>query len=291
MTHLGTLLTLVFVGVVWLWWYGYWNYHGRKLHTTDGYITPAPGWRASKAMETTSWLGRYIFAGSCTIIGKENLVQVRDQRAIFLPSHVDEADGFVIFPELKRPFRYMASRDQLTGIRKRLAAFTGALAVDNNKRKSRGGAQEAAIEAMVRDGQRAALTIFMQGVLVRDNIISIDDFKPGAVRIGKAVVERSGDPNVVYVPMAVAYVQDETVGGLRRYCNELGAKVARRGLMVNNVGAVLVIGKPILVASLPDDDSEAKAVLVSAIEECSDRAKNVAAEKLEERKARLRVKS
>lgn len=289
--NIPTLLTLVFLGVVWLWWYGYWNYHGRKLHSEDGYIPPAPGCRATKAMATTSYIGRFLLAGSCTIIGRENLATVKDQRVIFLPSHVDEADWSLVFPELGRPSRYMASRDQLTGIRKRLAAFTGALAVDNTKRKSRGGALEAAIEAMVKDGQRAALTIFMQGMLVRDNVISVDDFKPGAVRIGKAVVERSGDSTVAYVPMAVAYVQDETVGGLRRYFNELGAKVARRGLMVNNVGAVLVIGEPILVASLPDDDIEAKAVLVAAIEECSNRAKNVAAEKLEERKAKQRTKS
>lgn len=290
MNNIVSLLIVAFVGIVLVWWYGYWNYHGRKLHTEDGYIPPAPGSRATKTMATTSYIGRFILAGSCTIIGKQNLETVKDQRAIFLPSHVDEADWSLVFPELGRATRYMASRDQLTGIRKRMAAFTGALAVDNTQRKSRGGALEAAIEAMVRDGQRAALTIFMQGILVRDNVISLADFKPGAVRIGKAVAERANDRNVVYVPMAVAYVQDETVGGLRRYFNALGAKVARRGLMVHNVAAVLVIGEPILVASLPEDDDQAKAVLVYAIEECSNGAKEVAAKQLEEIQTKQRIK-
>lgn len=209
---------------------------------------------------------------------------------IFLPSHVDEADWSVVFPELRRPTRYMAARDQLTGIRKRLAAFTGALAVDNKKRQSRGGALEAAIEAMVRDGQRAAFTIFMQGKLVRNNVISDADFKPGALRIAKAVVERTNDATLAGIPMAVAYVQDETVGGLRRYFNEVGRKSARRGEMVHNVAAVLVIGEPIVMAALPHDENEAKAVLVAAIEDCSNRAKAIAAAMLEERRSKLVLK-
>lgn len=281
MNNLVTLLTVAFVGSLLVWWYGYWNYHGRKLHTQDGYISPTPGSHATIVMAVSSYIGRFILAGKCTVIGKENLETVKDQRVIILPSHVDEADWSLVFPELRRPTRYMASRDQLTGIRKRMAAFTGALAVDNKQRKSRGGALEAAIEAMVKDGQRAALTIFMQGMLVRDNVISAEDFKPGAVRIGKAVVERAKDPNVVYVPMAVAYVQDETVKGMRRFFNKVGVKI-RWGLMVHNVAAVLVIGEPIRVTSLSEADDQAKAFLVAAIEDCSNRAKEVAAKQLEE---------
>lgn len=286
MNSLAISLTLVFIGVVLLWWYGYWNYHGRKLHSEDGYIPPTPGLRATKAMAFTSYIGRFLLAGKCTIVGRENIDKVKDQRVIFLPSHVDEADWSVVFPELRRPTRYMASRDQLTGIRKRLAAFTGALAVDNKKRQSRGGALEAAIEAMVRDGQQAAFTIFMQGKLLRNNEISIADFKPGAIRIAKAVVELTKDTTLAGVPMAVAYVQDESAGGLRRRFNEFGRKAARRGEMVHNVAAVLVIGEPILMAALPLDEGEAKAVVVAAIKDCSDRAKVIAASQLEERRAK-----
>ena len=87
--------------------------------------------------------------------------------------------------------------------------------------------------------------------------------------------------------MAVAYVQDENVGGVRRYFNQLGNKVARpKGVTVNNVGAVLVIGEPIRMASLPDDECEARAVLVAAIENCSNKANAIAAQQLKQRKAK-----
>jgi|GEM_PF-4846016 len=287
--NIPTILTLLFVGYVLVWWYVIWNNHGRKLQTLDGYIPPAPGFRATKAMAMTSYIGRFVLAGSCTIVGRENIEKVKDWRVMFLPSHVDEADWSVIFPELGRPTRYLASRDQLDGIRKRLAAFTGALAVDNSKKESRGGAREAAVAAMVKDGPRAALTIFMQGKLVRDNVIIIDDFKPGAVRIAKAVVDRTDSLRLAVIPMGIAYVQDENVGRLRRFLNEFGAKVARPKLIVHNVGAVLVIGDPIPVACLSQDEDAAIAALIAAIKKCSDQAKEIAAQKLQERRAKQRV--
>jgi hypothetical protein len=285
MDNIWTALSLVVIGSLLLWWYFYWNYHGRKLQKKDGYIPPAPGFRATKAMAFTSYIGRFILSGPCTIVGRENIDRVKNQRVIFLPAHVDEADWSVVFPELRRPTRYMASRDQLAGIRKRMAAFTGALAVNNKTKKSRAEALEASIQAMVKDGERAAFTIFMQGGLIRNNVISIDDFKMGAVRIAKAVVERTNDTSLAGIPMAVAYVQDESAGGLRRQFNNWTVKI-RSGNLVHNVAAVLVIGEPIAMASLPTDDEEAKAFLVAAIEKCSNQAKEIAAKQLEERKTK-----
>lgn len=289
MNNLWILIALVVIGVVYLWWYGYWNYHGRLLHKEDGYIPPSPGYRAAKAMAFTSRIGRFVLSGPCTIVGRENIERVKDQRVIFLPSHVDEADWSVVFPELRRPTRYMAARDQLTGVRKRMAAFTGALAVDLTTKRSRAGALDAAIQAMVKDGQRAAFTIFMQGKLVRNNVISTTDFKKGALRIARAVVERTNDVSLAGIPMAVAYVQDDSVNGLRRHFNNWAGKVVRRGNMVHNVAAVLVIGEPIAMSSLPDDDEDAKEFLVAAIEKCSNEAKEIAARQLEERRAKRKA--
>jgi 1-acyl-sn-glycerol-3-phosphate acyltransferase len=286
------------------WRVNYWRSEGDKLQTS-GYLPPKPTIFSVLLMR---WLTRFLgvfMTGPIKVIGSENLKV--NGRAMLIPNHTDHGDFVVVFRALGfRIVRYLAAVEQLTGIRRGLAAFTGAFGVDRSSHRAGSLVVEAATNASITDGARSRILLFMQGKLIRDNVVRFEDLKHGAARIGRKVHEHElgleSAAEFYYIPMGIAYKRDpkhatvfyKTVQGLIVRIRKATADQSKQGRLHKfgrlvsgkdfrayfgepNFGAVIVVGEPIPISSLPVAPKEITKVLGLAIQAELEKAKALSA--------------
>ena len=129
--------------------------------------------------------------------------------------------------------------------------------------------------------------MFPQGKLVKNNILLAADFRTGGVRAMKKACEEYGiNPNdIAGLPMAIHYLRDPRhATWLHKLMTMIGWKNFRAfkyaGERSTNYGAIVAIGKPITLASLPDDAREATEQIRQEIDRLLTEAKDWEAKNL-----------
>lgn len=237
----------------------YWVRQGRKM-VVSGHLPPEPTWCAKLTLGLASRLLLFLGVGPVKVIGGENVRKIRG-RTIIAPNHTFELDFAMVRRALGLNFRFMTHTHQLRGVQGILGAWTGAIPVEPEKK----GGGDAAVSAAVnflKSSRFAKMLMFPQGKLVRDNVIRPEDFRWGIAKISRRTAQETGDDEMCVLPMAVYYHRDVRD---RHWTHFLLAPL-RRFWGYTNYGGTVVIGEPILVKDLPEDPSEATAVIRRRIE-------------------------
>ncbi len=279
--------TLIWSGVglvllILLWRAIYWYRQSRKLGK-DGYLPPHPTFVGQWTLRAVSKLFSRLYVGPIQVLGGKNACF--DGRLEILPNHQFPLDFMVVGKVLPFGFRHLGSYAEMRNpLRGSLAAFAGFFAVNTEGGKATGeGGGEAVVDAMARvlvQHPQTRLLMFPQGKLVKDNILRPQDFRTGGVRAMKKACEEYGlDPNkVAYLPMAIHYLRNSRhATWLHRLMNMIGWKNFRSfkyaGDRSTNFGAIVAIGKPMTLASLPDDVREATEKIRVEIDQLLSQAK------------------
>lgn len=242
-----------------VWRMVYWIGQGRKMNRS-GFLPPVPTWCAKLTMGFASRLLLFLGVGPVTVIGAANARRHRG-RLLITPNHTFELDFAMVRRALGFSFRFMTHTHQLRGIQGILGAWTGAIPVEPEKK----GGGDAAVDAAVnlfKSSPVARMLMFPQGKLVRDNVIRPEDFRWGFAKISRRTLEETGDADMAVLPMALLYLRDVR----DRHWSHFLLAPLRRFWGVTNYGGIVVIGEPIPVKDLPDDPSEATAMVRQRIE-------------------------
>jgi 1-acyl-sn-glycerol-3-phosphate acyltransferase len=223
--------------------------------STCGFLAPPPTARGLRALLRTSRVLTFIQVGRIKFIGRENLDNVGGPMNV-VANHPHYIDPAVMALALNRPARYMAAGGVFRfawGLGGLLAGPMGAFCVDLDQGKG-GPAKDAAVRVMT-TGQ--TLGMFPEGWAWLDGIMG--HMKTGAVRITQEAAQILGKRTYL-VPMFIRYGRYPG-----SWIRKLPPPIEYAFVFVNfwyyRRGATVVIGKPIAIDSLPQDDHEATEIL------------------------------
>lgn len=235
------------------WRAAFWIMQGRRM-SQSGYLPPEPTMVARLVLGVCSRLLTFLGVGPVKVIGAENARY--PGRMIIAPNHQFELDFAMVRRALGYSFRFMTHTYQLRGLQGILGAWTGAIPVEPEKKGGGDAAQQAAVK-LLSSSPNAKLLMFPQGKLVRDDVIRAEDFRWGIAKISRKTAIECADDEVAILPMAIYYDRDEAH---KHWTHYLLAPL-RRWFGYCNYAGVVVIGEPLLVKDLPEDPSEATAVV------------------------------
>jgi 1-acyl-sn-glycerol-3-phosphate acyltransferase len=216
---------------------------------------------------------------------QKDVCLLRRDRRIIVANHIDEADFTVLAKALRlTPFRYLAEIEQLGGNRAAFCAITGAIGVDKSSVEGRKKVIGSCVKALVEDGRKppfglpkdtSRLLIFPQGTLVRDNKLSSEQFKKGAITMAKLAdrevkAEDKLEGNVFIQPVGVHYLRDARhATWFHKLMLKLGWKNFRQ-MFPNegepmNYGAIVVVGDPVAISEFPSNTNEANEMMFRQI--------------------------
>ncbi|MBY0551959.1 MAG: 1-acyl-sn-glycerol-3-phosphate acyltransferase [Candidatus Obscuribacterales bacterium] len=242
-----------------VWRVAYWVRQGRKMRQS-GFLPPEPTRCARLTLGFASRLLLFLGVGPVKVIGAENARRHRG-RLLITPNHTFELDFAMVRRALGFGFRFMTHTHQLRGFQGILGAWTGAIPVEPEKKGGGDAAVDAAVN-MFKSSPVAKMLMFPQGKLVRDNVIRPEDFRWGFAKISHRTAAETDADDMAVLPMALLYLRDVRD---RHWTHFLLAPL-RRWWGVTNYGGIVVIGEPILVKDLPEDPSEATALVRQRIE-------------------------
>jgi hypothetical protein len=125
--------------------------------------------------------------------------------------------------------------------------------VDNGRAKSGLGSLAVKTCAQVLANHR--LLIFPQGKIVAENQLNADDFRTGAIRTAQLLLEKMPSESISIQPIGIQYLRDPKRASL---LSQFALKVGLRKFEgISNFGAVVTIGKQIVVNALPKDIKQA----------------------------------
>lgn len=285
---LSTIVITAFsvLALVLAWRVHYWYKQSQKLQQ-DGYLPPHPTFFGQWALRAISKLACRVFIGPVKVIDRKNARF--DGRLNILPNHQFPLDFMVVGKSLPFGWRHLGTASEMSGpIRGTLAAFAGFFAVHTEGGKATGGG-EAAVDALARvlaQDKRTRLLMFPQGKLVKDNVLRPEDFRTGAIRaMNRACDEYGVEPNrIAVLPLAIHYLRDRrNATWMHRAMQSLwkGFRTFKYGgEKTTNYGAVVVVGKPIVLSSLPEDAREATETIRQEMDQLLARAKQWEADRL-----------
>ncbi len=251
----------------------YWVREGNKLQNEPGYITPRVTVFARYARWFMSRAAVWYKVGRFTVIGREHLAGPR--RKIIMPNHQIEHDAVVIPAALRTLyFRGMMSINQIRGYRKAICAWLGVVPM-RYEDDDRGSITSIKVAVKVLKAEKDSSTvIFSQGTLIRNNVLVLEEFHPGAIAIARMAGEK-GQPNPFWVvPCGVYYDRDQRhASWFHRLVRWVGVKGFRSWFGENTVGVTLIFGEPIAIDALPAKRDLAIAEVFNKIKELSDRAR------------------
>lgn len=286
--------------------YRYWKAESLKF-ASSGYMGAKANLAGRILFAAACRLVTFLTVGKVKVIGKNNIP--RFGRVILAANHQLPCDFAMLRRGSNRHFRMLTSAEELGGIMGVLGAYFGVISI-SFKNKGDGALAEAGCVRAVSEVD-GALGIFPQGGLLPGNQLKKEEFRPGAVRIGKAAAAYA-EADVCIVPIAIHYKRDPKQADwshrfLKRFrrlfkgmanpkywdplfkvnTESLGEAEkaellqkqqalleAFRKSRVTNYGGVVVVGKPIKVSSLPSDPLEAIEIVRLAIVELSAQAQN-----------------
>ena len=258
-----TVVVLALAGIL-AWRANYWYKEGRKLQQ-DGYLPPNPTIFGQLLLKLVSAYMCFRFVGPVKVLNWRNAFY--KGRLNIVPNHQFELDFMVVAKALPYGFRHLGARDQMsTGPKAALAAYAGFFSVntEGGKAQSGGNVVVKMLGKVLALHPRSRLMMFFQGRLVRDNILTEEDSRTGAIRALISARDDHGIPEeeLALLPVAVKYLRDEKY---RTWYHKLMLKLGRKKFrsfkmhdtVTKNCRAVVNLGKPIPLADLPDDPREA----------------------------------
>jgi 1-acyl-sn-glycerol-3-phosphate acyltransferase len=208
--------------------------------TTCGYIAPPPTSRFVASLNRAARFFIGIQVGKIRYVGLENLDNIPGP-SIYTANHPHYIDPLIASQTVNRPARYMAHGRVMQSLGGLLGVYLskrGVFAAQDQIKDGGIRTREAATQMLV-SGQQ--LVIFPEGLT--NFSPSVDDLRPGVVKIAREAAIRLGKP--VYV-----------VPGYTRYGKYPGAWLAKLdrpiqyftvlfGFAFFRRGAVVTVGKPI----------------------------------------------
>jgi 1-acyl-sn-glycerol-3-phosphate acyltransferase len=230
----------------------FWIREGNKLQI-PGYLPPAPSLFGRVLLKLISRIGCYLFVGRINVIGKENISF--NQRLLIVSNHSFALDFMVLNFALPYSFRHLAKAEEVQGWRAPVAACTGHFAVDVANGRAKPGFGALAVEACARVLRNDRLLIFPQGKIVVENKLTADDFRTGAMRTAQLVLEKLQCASITIQPIAIQYQRNSTQAAC---LSQFAAKIGLRKFEgLTNFGAVVTIGKQIVMNAVPKDLKQA----------------------------------
>ena len=237
----------------------FWINQGQKLQNT-GYLPPTPSIFGRSLLQLLSRIGCCLFVGPIKVVGKENISI--DERLVVISNHQFPLDFMVLTCALPFSFRLLAKTEEVRGWRAPLAACTGHFAVDVENGRAKSGLGPLAVDTCVRvltHDTDNRLLIFPQGKIVAENKLTADDFRTGVMRAAQIAMGKMPYSLFSIQPVAIQYQRDPEQAA---FLSRLAAKLGLRNFDgVTNYGAIVTIGKQILITQLPNDVKQATQTL------------------------------
>lgn len=247
-------------------WFVYWQIQGWLLSHRSGHyapmITVVPRFLRWMVGCAVAWY----YIGPVRIVGWDNIKDFQG-RLMVAPKHVRETDAVLVAKLARtRKLRFLIAINQTKFPRSAPLAWMGAISVGydkNNPALSGANAVRSAVKAMTEEAD-TILLVFPEGKLDRENKLLRENVRGGTVRIGLSLHYKRPEQNWHIAPVDVQYVTDPSKATrFQRLVERLGM---RRRFLGNKVyGAVVTYGKPIAVATLPDDEELGTDILFSAL--------------------------
>jgi 1-acyl-sn-glycerol-3-phosphate acyltransferase len=219
------------------------------------YLTGMLAWRALIPIIA------HLFVGPVHVRNRENITKVKGRR-VFVPNHTFELDFNIAAVASGAHFYYLTLTNQLRGLRGWIGARTGAIPVNTAVENGGAAAAEACVKALAAN-RRRSLLIYPQGGLKAQWPLNKQEFKSGAVRIAQSVYQLTGE-EVWIVPMGTCYLRER-----EQAPNTMPGKFVRRcrkAFGVTNYGAIVVVGEPIAISTLPAEADAAIDEVFKAVE-------------------------
>lgn len=274
-----TLLLWVFMLVLSATYVLYWVNEGMKLKNLPGYVPPKSR-LGQHLMNFASPILVWWGVGPVQVVGLENIRKAQHIRLV-ATNHQLQWDFAVLQKVLPFITRNLIAENQLTGIRKPLAALTGTICVRYSRKEGRETVQDGKSVVslsvqMLAANRSECLSIFPQGQMYRDNQLRPDAFGTGAVRIMRQLAQCTGASEMDILPVGIHYLRHpDQASGIQRLLLELaqvppsagfvrrllsrlllsaGTRQFRSTAGQTNYGAIVVVGEPIPFAKLPDQE-------------------------------------
>ncbi|MBS1991773.1 MAG: 1-acyl-sn-glycerol-3-phosphate acyltransferase [Cyanobacteria bacterium SZAS LIN-2] len=235
--------------------------------TTCGYVAPPPTPEAVRSLNRVARFFIGIQVGKVKYVGLENLHNLTEPN-IVSANHPHWIDPLIISQALNRPARYMAHGRVMQSLGGLLGVYLskrGVFAAQDNIKDGGVRTREAATQMLV-SGQQ--MVIFPEGLT--NFSPSIDDLRPGAVKIAREAAIRLGKP--VYIVPAYTRYGKYPGKWLARFDRAVQFFMVFFGFAFYRRGAVCNIGKPISTTELygptltERSDNEAMALLKARLE-------------------------
>lgn len=237
----------------------FWINEGQKLQST-GYLPPVPSIFGRSLLRLLSRIGCCLFVGPIKVVGEENISI--NERLVVISNHQFPLDFMVLACALPFSFRHLAKAEEVRGWRAPLAACTGHFAVDVENGKAKSGLGPMAVDTCVRvltHDTDNRLLIFPQGKIVAENKLTADDFRTGVMRAAQIAMEKMPYSLFSIQPVAIQYQRGPEQAA---FLSQLAAKLDLRNFDgVTNYGAIVTIGKQILITQLPNEVKQATQTL------------------------------
>ena len=251
--------------------FGYLKYRSLRGHikeaTTCGYVAPPPTAKAVASLNRWARFFIFIQVGKIRYVGLENLHNVPGP-SIYSANHPHYIDPLIASQTVNKPVRYMAHGRVMHSLGGLLGVYLskrGVFAAQDDIKDGGVRTREAATQMLV-SGQH--LVVFPEGLT--NFSPSVDDLRPGAVKIIREAARRLGKP-VYIVPGYTRYGKYPTAW-LATWDRPIQYFMVLFGFPFFRRGAVVTIGKPISAAELygptlnERTDEEAMALLKQRIE-------------------------
>jgi len=235
----------------------YWYVQGFRLQHI-GYIPPGP---STFERILYYWLCRSVLRivlGPIKFIGRENAHF--EGRLAVLPNHQHGFDFLAVRAAVPWAFRQIGAAKEVKSWRAGPAAWSGTFAVPvmGGKATDHAGG-ELVIDncaKMLVQSPRRRMLMFPQGKLVYENVLRQEDFRTGAMRMMRKVFIITNGEALAALPIAIHYwelcdCEAPNIG--RRFMVWLWGKCFPDYGNGPKYGATIVIGKPIVFSTLPED--------------------------------------
>ncbi|MBX9686103.1 MAG: 1-acyl-sn-glycerol-3-phosphate acyltransferase, partial [Candidatus Obscuribacterales bacterium] len=256
--------------------YRFWRNEAVKM-TQGAYLPPAPGRLATFTLKLVGRLAAFLFIGKIKVIGRQNARY--KGKLLIVGNHQFMLDVATMSQSIPGAYRHLGKAAELKHpLRSFFAVWTGHFAAVVEAGKAQGGSEKV-IEACAQALSGSNLLLFPQGKLVYDNVLRPDDFRTGAVRAAQ-LCRSQYDQDVAFLPVGIHYHEEKSRRSwLYGLMNAIGFRQFRR--FPDSVktrtfyGASVVIGKPIPLASLPENPREATEMLRQSIQDQLSQAQNL----------------
>lgn len=278
----------------------HWYQEGKKLQVS-GYMTEGSTKIARWTFKAVCWVGTRLLVGPLWIRGQENTSY--KGRGLVLPNHRITWDFGVVGKAIPYGYRQLSKAAEIKNpLVATLAAWIGTVGVQVEGGKSQDGAGKAIVETgakILANSSGSRLLLFPQGKLFYTGNNDPETYRTGAARMMHRAAQLVGSEPLFVQPVGVHYITDKREATIfQRITYPLGLQLIRifryndqavdaEGKLVFTeegkpvwdkkkkkmvlYGAVVVIGKPIPYADLPEDPREAieyiRVRIVAAVEE------------------------